>query len=436
MKKILQKVSRIWAEKHPDEVAYLLDDLPKEDKLDFFKQFTPREIATVINFMNSLSAAEVLDALSSEEAARIIEEVAVKKSFLIFQQVSAETKEKLQPHLNPTVHKKLLKLGTYPPNSIGLLVNPQVITLRKEQQVRDVIRNIHKSYQAAPNTFFYLYVTDEQDHLLGIVSIRDLLIALPTEIIGNIMNKNVVTVQVTQDQGEVVTIIKKHNFIALPVLDMEGHFLGVVHQADILPMMEAEASDEIQKMFGAGEDERVFSSPWYSIRKRLPWLHVNLITAFIAALVVGLFESTIARLSMLAVLLPIVSGQSGNTGAQSLAVMIRGLTLREVGKRMVWHIIQKELIVGFVNGLIISAVTAFVVFAWMHNAWLAVAIGLAMQIGMLSGVLAGALIPILLKSLGHDPAQSSSIILTTVTDVVGFGGFLLLAELFTKLIMP
>lgn len=435
-KHILQKVTRSWAELHPDEIARFVEDMPEEEKMDFFQHFNTSEIAPIMNFMHPVSAAETLNNLPADRVSPIMEKIPIKKAFLVYQRLSPEMREQIEEYINRDVLKQLTKLSSYPPNSIGLLVNPQVMTIQKENTVRDVIRNIHKITKTTPETIYYLYVTDSAHHLLGLVNIRDLLLSDPAASVEQIMNTNVVSVRATRDQEDVVSIIKKHNFVAIPIVDEENHLLGVVPQSDILPMMEAEASDDIQKMFGAGEDERVFSTPWYSIKKRLPWLHVNLITAFVAAMVVSFFESTIARITILAVLLPVVAGQSGNTGAQVLAVVIRGLALKEVGRHMIRKIILKELMVGAINGLIIGLVTGLIVFAWMRNFWLALSIGIAMIFGMVAAVLTGALIPIGLKAIGYDPAQSSSIILTTVTDVLGFGGFLLLAQLFINLIQP
>lgn len=435
MKKILQKISRGWAKQHPEEMARLLDDIVAEERRELFQQLKPEELAPVIHHMKPMSVAEVLNDLPPERVSEILEAIPTKKAFLVFQQLTQEIRQQLDVHLSPGTRKQLLKLGSYPPNSIGLLVNPHVMTLKKEQIVREVIRTVHKRYKNAPDIIYYLYVTDDEHHLVGLVSIRDLLLSDPGQTIGNIMKPNVVDVLATRDQEEVVPIIKEHNFVAVPVVDEDNHFLGVVQHDDILPMMETEASEDIQKIFGAGEDERVFSTPWYSIKKRLPWLHVNLVTAFIAVLVVSFFESTIAQITTLAVLLPVVAGQSGNSGAQTLAVVIRGLALREVGRHMVWRVILKELFIGLVNGLVVGLIAGLVVFFWTHNLGLAGVLGLAMVSGMLIAGLAGAAIPIVLKALGQDPAQSSSIILTTVTDVVGFGGFLFLAHLFTKTIL-
>lgn len=180
----------------------------------------------------------------------------------------------------------------------------------------------------------------------------------------------------------------------------------------------------------AGGDERAFSPIGFSLRKRLPWLHVNLATAFLAAAVVALFEDVIARITVLAVFLPVVAGQGGNAGAQSLAVVMRGLVMREIPEQKVRRLLTKEVLIGTANGLIIGVVTAAIAWGWHGNPYLGVVIGLAMIVNLVAAGLSGAAIPITMKAIGLDPAQSSSIILTTVTDVVGFFAFLGFAAVF------
>jgi magnesium transporter len=190
----------------------------------------------------------------------------------------------------------------------------------------------------------------------------------------------------------------------------------------------------MQVMVGASRDERALSSPLFAMRKRLPWLNINLLTAFLAAAVVGIFENTIAQFTALAVLLPIVAGQSGNTGAQALAVIMRGLALREIRVHHWRRVLFKELLAGILNGITIALMTGLGVFVWSHSAGLALVIAAAMVLSMALASLSGAAIPLLLTRLRQDPAQSASIILTTVTDVVGFFSFLGLATLFSSLL--
>ncbi|MBW2509300.1 MAG: magnesium transporter [Deltaproteobacteria bacterium] len=221
---------------------------------------------------------------------------------------------------------------------------------------------------------------------------------------------------------------------SLPVVDLQGRVVGIIRQAGLLGAAQEDAIADLQQMVGGSSEERALSRPWVGVRSRLPWLNVNLVTAFVAASVVGLFESTIARFTAVAVLLPVVAGQSGNTGAQALAVTMRGLALREIRVSEGLRVLSKELVVGLINGLAIALVTSLGVYLWSRNAGLALVMFIAMVISMVAASAAGALIPIILVKLNRDPATASSIILTTVTDVVGFFTFLGLATLLAEML--
>ena len=219
----------------------------------------------------------------------------------------------------------------------------------------------------------------------------------------------------------------------MPVVDFDGRLLGIIRYDALVNAAKQEASENLQTMFGAGKEERALSKVSLAIRKRLPWLEINLGTAFLAAAVVGIFEDTIAKITALAVFLPVVAGQSGNTGSQALAVTMRGLALREIRARHWLRVARKEIMVGLLNGIAIALTTSVVVQIWTGSFGLALVIGIAMVLSMAIAGMSGAVIPVLLKALGQDPAQSSSIVLTTVTDVFGFISFLGLAKLFLEL---
>jgi magnesium transporter len=228
---------------------------------------------------------------------------------------------------------------------------------------------------------------------------------------------------------EVVEILDERRLTDLPVVDIDGRLIGVVRYRNLMAAAEDEATVALQTMVGVSKDERALSKVSFAVRKRLPWLHINLATAFLAAAVVGLFESTIAQYTALAVLLPVVAGQSGNTGAQALAVTMRGLALREIRTRHWPRVVFKELSAGFWNGVAVALTTALGVWIWSGSTGLALIIGLSMILSMVIAGMAGSAIPILLTVLGQDPAQSSSIVLTTITDVAGFFSFLGIATL-------
>jgi magnesium transporter len=317
----------------------------------------------------------------------------------------------------------------YPDDSVGRTMSTEVLSFHKETTVNDAIERIRslakKRFPAS-----YAYVVDDEEHLVGVMNMRDLMLASPEEPVGNVMRKDVFSIHCFTGIEEAANELSRRRYFAAPVVDGQNHILGIVKAERMLQGIQADVTADLQRMFGAGGDENTTSPVKFSLKKRLPWLHVNLATAFLAAAVVALFEGTIAKLTILAVYLPVVAGQGGNAGAQSLAIVMRGLVMREISKGKATRLIMKETGVGTINGAVIGLVTATIAWAWHGNPFLGLVIGLGMLVNLAVAGLSGSAIPMLMKKAGLDPAQCSSIILTTVTDVVGFMAFLGFAVLF------
>jgi magnesium transporter len=279
-----------------------------------------------------------------------------------------------------------------------------------------------------------LFVVDDEGRLSGRIEVQDLALAERDLPLVDITRRVVAFVSDLDPREDVVEMMQNHPITVLPVVNVSGRFIGVIRQAELMTAVEEETSLDMLTMVGASPDERALSSPVFAVKKRLPWLQINLLTAFLAAAVVGMFESTIAQFTALAVLLPVVAGQSGNAGAQALAVTMRGLMLREISLRHWPAVVGKEAMTGLMNGVAVAFTTGLAVYVWSRSLALVAVIVLAMVISMLAAGLAGALVPILLRRFGQDPATASSIILTTVTDVVGFFSFLGIAALFAPLL--
>jgi magnesium transporter len=280
-----------------------------------------------------------------------------------------------------------------------------------------------------------LFVVDDEGRLAGSVEVQDLALAARELPLADITHGVLAFVRDLDPREDVVETLMNQPISTLPVVNVSGRFIGVIRQAELMAAVEQETSVDMQTMVGASPDERALSSPIFAVKKRLPWLQINLLTAFLAAAVVGLFESTIAQFTALAVLLPVVAGQSGNAGAQALAITMRGLVLREISLRHWPAVLGKEALTGLINGVAVAFTTGLAVYVWSRSLALVGVIVLAMIISMLVAGLAGALVPILLSRFGQDPASASSIILTTVTDVVGFFSFLGIAALFAPLLV-
>jgi magnesium transporter len=283
---------------------------------------------------------------------------------------------------------------------------------------------------------YYLYVVDERKHLVGVLNMRQLLLVAPTTPIKKIMNGDVISVHTDTDQEEVARIVARYNLLGVPVVDDENKLVGVVTVDDVLDVVREEATEDILALAGVRSEEHALSAPARSVRLRLPWLFVNLATAFVAAAVINKFRGTIEQISVLAALQTIVAGMGGNAATQTLAVVVRGLALGEVTWENARRVVLKESAVGFVNGLANGVVTGLIVWVWQGTASKALVLGgviaAAMVINLIIAAIAGTLIPLILKRFNADPAISSTVFVTTCTDVGGFLSFLGLATLFVK----
>ncbi|MBM4425322.1 MAG: magnesium transporter [Chloroflexi bacterium] len=389
-----------------ESTAELLEELEDEEAVEAAAILPPERLADVLDEMEPDDAADVLGDLSPEQAATVIA------------QMDDEQKEDVVPLL------------AYEDDTAGGLMTPDVPHLRRQwtcQQAIDHLRQLHPDTE----TPYYLYVIDRNGKLIGIVGLRDLIIADPSTTVEAVMNRKVISVPVGTDQEEVARLFTKYGLLAVPVADAEGRFIGVIHNDDIVEVIEEEAAEDLYRLSNvADSDLQVFSPVKMSIQRRLPWLLVNLGTAFLAASVVSLFETTIAQLAVLAVFQSIVAGQGGNAGTQTLAMMVRGLAVGEIEFRDAWRAMAREAGIGIIHGAIVGMCVAIGAYLWKGIPMLGVVIGLAMVGNMIAAGIAGTLVPLTLKALKLDPALASAVMVTTVTDCVGFGLFLGLATLF------
>lgn len=347
----------------------------------------------------------------------------------IFMHLPQDARERLLENIPGKLKNQLRELLTYPENSVGRLMTTEFLSFHKDVTAQEAIEKIRLlARKRLPAS--YAYVIDHEDHLIGVMNMRDLMLAPSEDPIEKIMRANVFSLHAFVDREEAANELSRRRYFAAPIVDGENHILGIIKAEQLIQGIQEEITEDLQRMFGAGADERAFSPIPFSLKKRLPWLHVNLASAFLAAAVVAMFEGLIAKLTILAVFLPVVAGQGGNAGAQSLAVVMRGLVMREIPPDKVLRLIIKEGKLGAITGAITGAVTAVTAWAWNGNPYLGLVIGMGMFFNLIFAGLSGAAIPILMKRMGLDPAQCSSIILTTVTDVMGFLGFLGLALLF------
>ena len=408
------------------EAADRIEELPDELGQAVVEQMESSAAAEVVSEMEPAEAADLLTELATEQAADIVEAMDPDDAADVVGELAGSSRESILDQMEPAPTAAVQTLLAYPPDTAGGIMTTEFMSFGADLTVEDAIAEIRRLH-AGTETLYYLYVVDRDGHLSGVVSMRDLILAAAHTALSELATTRVISVHTAIDREEVARLV--NGYLALPVVDDERRLVGIVTVDDVMDVIQEEATDDIQRMVGASGDEKV-DSPWrYSFGKRLPWLQVNLVTAFVAATVVGAFEDTIARLTALAVFLPIVAGQGGNTGAQALVVVVRALALGEVRYRASARILLRELSLGLASGVAVAVPAALIAYLWKGSAAIGWVIGAAMVANMAIATLAGAGIPLALRALRLDPAQSSSILLTTVTDVVGFGAFLGLAAL-------
>ncbi|MBK8795245.1 MAG: magnesium transporter [Anaerolineales bacterium] len=292
-----------------------------------------------------------------------------------------------------------------------------------------------RKHYAEEEDFYTLYVLDRHARLIGLVDLKALILADLEQTIEEIMDRSVISVRATADQEEVAQLLQRYDLVSLPVVDEEERLIGIVMIDDVIDVIEEEATEDIYRLAQMSSDSEIYSPIPEAVRNRLPWLVVNLGTAFLASSVVAMFESTIASAAVLAAFMPIVAGQGGNAGTQTMTIMVRSLALKEIEPRDTLWALWHEARVGIINGISVGILVALIAGFWQHNPYLGLVIGLAMVGNLIVAAIAGVLMPMMLKALRIDPALASSIFVTTFTDICGFLLFLGLATYFLRFLI-
>ncbi len=416
---------------HPADIADHLEHLSPEKRVSAVNSMSKEDAAETIAELEENIAAEVLENLDIDKAAEIIAEMDRDDAADVLDELDDEHRDVLLEKLTQEDSEELRHLLRFDPDSAAGVMNSELILLDQNMTIDEAITHIRREMEEEKESPYYGYVVDSHDILIGVLSLRDLMLARPGVKVGAIAaGQNVVSVTFDTEKGEVANLLSDYNYLAMPVVDYEGHILGVVTYDDIMDIIHEEASADMLGMVGADPEESC-DTPWLeSVRKRLPWLVVNLLNSAFSASVVYMFEGTIAQMAVLAVLMPMVANQAGNTGQQALAVMIRQLSRDIFDQKKAWLAVLREARIGLVTGLVMAVLSFLGSWWFTGNYMVGVVMGGAILCDMFLGAVAGGSIPLVFRYLGRDPAQASSIFLTTITDGAGFFIFLGLASFF------
>jgi magnesium transporter len=417
------------AEDHPHNAADILEALREADAADLLADLDTEEAAEVLDEMRPEAAADIIEQLDPAAAAAYIAEMDTDQAVDLLGALEDEVRESVIAALSDEEAEAVNRLLQYPTDTAGGLMTTEIATLPMGVPAGEAIEILRQLHEELGSNMVYVYVVDDAKRLQGVVSFRDLVFARPGTALEEVMVESPVAVTTATDREVVAELIQRYHLLAIPVTDEAGHLVGMVRFDEALEAVQAEVTEDITTMVGAGAEETVFTPIRRSVSRRLPWISVNLGIGLMIALVISRFESVIEGNEILAAYMPMVALLAGNSGAQSLAVVIRAMAVGELPAGRAVRAIRREGIIGLVNGAVISVMSGVGGALLTGNAELGLVITIAVAVNFLVAGVAGAGIPVLLRSLGQDPALASNIFLTMITDVVGFGGFLLTATI-------
>ncbi len=427
-------LSRLWnlvKNFHPAEIANLMDHLISRERLILINTLYERgkeKAAEVLSELDPEDAASILENLPIDQIADIMQITPSDDVAPILELLPEEMKNAVLAAMAQKTTEEVMELLDHEQETAGRIMSPNFYALNENTNVSDTITAMQ--LESDVESAFYLYVIDDQGHLQGVVSLRQLLFSRPNTPLKNIMTRDVISVHTETDQEEVARQVADYNLVAIPVVDSEGKLSGVITVDDIIDVIDKEATEDIYKMLSLDTTDRIQDSPFTSIKKRLPFLLFSLLTASVAPLVVKYFEGTIQDFVTLAVFMPLVAALGGIAGNQTIAIMVREIAIGQTEWISARKALFKELLVGIGNGLVLGVIVGVASYAIYGNLYLGLVLGVAVIINLFVAALIGTLIPFFLRLLKLDPALGSVNLLTMFTDSIGLLTFLGLATFF------
>ncbi len=415
---------------HAADIAEHIEQLTFSDQVDVLTSMSPDDAAEALAELDEELAGDVLESLPANEAAAIISEMSPDDAVDVLDEMEEVQRDSILDHLPHEDAEELRSLLSFDSETAAGIMTTEMLLLPNHATPDDIIYQIRASIDDIEN-IYYVYLVDSNDILCNVLTMRDLM-RLPRDIIVDdyLTPLDLITVPFDMNKKDLGQLFAKYNFLSLPVVDREGRVLGIITHDDIIDLIQDEASADMLGMVGAGQDEDI-DTPWLeSIKMRLPWLIINLLNSSLTACIVYLFDGTISQMALLAVLMPIVANQSGNTGQQALAVMIRQLAVETFNTKRTVKAVFREIKIGLCVSVFFACIAFLGVGFLFDNQALGLVMALALVVDITLGAVFGATIPLILRALKRDPAQASSIFLTAITDGVGFFVFLGLATAF------
>lgn len=421
-----QRLAANLSKVHPADIVELVLRLDDDERTILLEHMPTDIVGQLFEFVEDEELRQLIEGIGLANLPAVLEEVDDDVAADVIQQLEPEDQAQTLAALDRG--EEVRDLLQYEDESAGGIMSRGFVLLPEERTVQQAIDYL-RMLRPPSDRAYYVYVVDRERRLQGTVSLRDLIVTPPGVQIGEITNRDVHAVTTGTDQEEAARTMQKYNLLAVPVVDEEGRLEGVTTADDLVDVLQEEATEDMFRMVGVGDDERVFSPVGTSVRRRLPWMAMNLVTAFVAAGTVSLFDKTLAQASLLAAFMPVVAGQGGNAGTQTATIAVRSIAIGDLDVPDVFRACKKEIQVAMLNGAAIGLLAAVASLAWKQNIALSVVLGTALFLNICTATMCGVLFPLGLKAAKVDPALAANIFVTTVTDVMGFLFFLGLASL-------
>lgn len=420
---------------HSADLADILQDLKEDERLDCFKLIELEKAAEIIEYIPPQLQVEILGGIDQEEASRIITMLPHDAAADVLGDMEEDETETYLDKLPQKFSDEVRELLTYDEETAGGLMNPIVMTVNIDMTVQQILDYVRIKAQEDNLDLYYIYVVDKQNHLLGVISLRMLLISNKNAKAGDLMTSDIVKLHVDDQQSYIADEFMKYQFNALPVVDLYNRLKGVVTWDDIQDVVEEETTEEIYASSGistefAEEDEILMGNLFTSIKARTPWLFVTLLGELIAVNVAHYFDKTLQALPIIAIFMPLLAGLAGNIGTQSITLMVRGLSTGQIGMSVAFKHIIRETLIGSIIGLFFGIIVTMVTCGWQHNVELGIIVGVSMTINMALATLIGTLTPFAMKKMNIDPAVASGPVIATAIDVLGLAVYFYLVTLY------
>ncbi len=436
MEEDTEKFREKFLEIHPYDQAMFFREQGYEDRVKIYTYLSPLEMSDIMEYIDLDETEKFITEMDPRFATMVFAEMAVDDAVDILKELTKDEVASFLTIMDKSSAEEIKALLHYEEKTAGSIMTTEFVSILKSQTAKETLREMKEKAPDA-ETIYYTYVLDDQKRLVGVLSLRDLIIANDDDIVEGLMSENVVSVSVGRDQEEIAQMMRDYDFLALPVVDFQNHLLGIITVDDILDVMDEEATDDYSKfaaLSGTGTKDRD-SNPIQSAKKRLPWLIILLFLGMITASLISSFEETLEQVPIVAIFIPLIAGMAGNAGTQSLAVAVRGIAVGDYGAEKKIKMIMKEITTGLFVGASCGIVVTFLIYFWKGNFFLGVLVGIAILVTLTVATLSGAIIPLIMQKINIDPAVASGPFITTLNDLTSILIYFGMATAFMGLLL-